>query len=62
MAQVTLTEREFARGPQRWRVDSKGRWSVLTFGWFPGHTDSPSYRWQVVERERVPAELLEAAR
>jgi len=57
-----LTEREFSLGPQSWRVDSKGRWSTLAWGWWPGNTGTPGFRWIAVERQRVPAELLEAAK
>jgi len=62
MTQVTLAARTFNRGPQQWRVDAKGNWSVLMFGWFPGNTGTPSYRWEPIERSRVPDELIEAAK
>lgn len=62
MTQVTLAARTFTRGPQQWRVDSKGNWSVMIFGWMPGHTGHPSYSWMPVELSKVPEELIRAAK
>jgi len=53
-----LVERTFQLGPQHWRVDSKGNWSVLMFGWWPDSNGTPSYRWRPIEKGRVPDELL----
>lgn len=58
---VKLASREFARGPQRWRVDSQGNWTVLMFGWFPGNNGTPSHQWHPVDKKQFPQELLEAA-
>lgn len=56
-----LVERTFQLGPQQWRVSAKGHWSVLMFGWWPDSNGTPSYRWQYVEKAKVPAELLRQA-
>jgi len=50
----------FSLGPQQWRVDARGNWQVLMFGWWPGHTGQPAYRWSDIDIKRVPQELKDA--
>ena len=61
MNNIKLCERTFTRGPQRWRVDNAGNWSVYMWGWWPDSNGTPSGRFQPVETERVPQELLDEA-
>lgn len=61
MTDVKLCERTFAQGKNRFRVNSAGQWSVLLWGWFPGHTGAPEYRWSAIDKAKVPAEVLKAA-
>jgi len=60
MGDIQEVERTFARGPQRWRVDAEGNWSVQMFGWYPTGP-SPRYQWHYVERDQVPDELIRRA-
>jgi len=56
-----LVERTFKLGPQSWRVDSHGNWSVLMWGWWPWSNGTPSWQWSSIDKNRVPAELLRQA-
>lgn len=60
MSRVVICERTFARGPQRWRVNSSGQWSTMMWGWWPDSYGFPSYRFVSVARDKVPKEVLKA--
>ena len=57
---ATVCEKTIAFGKQRWRVNSKGQWSVLMWGWWPDGGNYPSYRWERVDNDKVPKEVKEA--
>ena len=54
MSQITVSS--YRIGPQEWQKGSDG-WYVQMWGWWPGNTGSPSWRWAKVDDEKVPAEL-----
>ncbi len=58
----TLSSRTYQLGPQTWQVNSDGKWFVLMWGWWPGNTGRPSWRWEHVQEHRVPLELREKAK
>lgn len=57
----TICEKTIAYGPQRWRIDSKGNWSVLMFGWWP-FGDNPRWEWSGISLDKVPKEVKEAVK
>ena len=59
---IKLCERTFARGQQRWRVDSHGNWSCYMLGWWPDGTEYPLGRYVSVDKGKVPQEILATAR
>lgn len=60
MGGVTVCERTFALGQNRFRLDARGNWSVLPWGWWPTGSN-PRYGWSSVEASKVPKEVLEKA-
>ena len=58
---IKLCERTFARGHQRWRVDIHGDWSCYMWGWWPNGSEYPSGRYVRIAKDKVPAEIREAA-
>jgi len=57
---ATLCEQTFALGKSRFKVDTKGNWQCLMWGWYPfGH--SPRYQWSLIPKEKVPNEILKEA-
>jgi len=60
MTEATICERTIAYGNQRWRVNSSGNWSVLMFGWWPDSNGTPSWRWEYINKDRVPKDVLKA--
>ena len=58
---ITLAERTFARGQQRWRVDHSGNWSCYMWGWWPNGSNYPSGRYVSIGADKVPEDILEAA-
>lgn len=60
---IEVIERTFRRGGQRWRIDSLGGWAVLMFGTFgPSDGGYLRYQWVPIEIDRVPTELVRAAK
>lgn len=56
-----LVERTFQLGKQHWKVDAKGNWFVLMWGWgnYASMQDrQPRYTWEPITKDRVPKELL----
>jgi len=58
--EVTLCERTFAQGKNRFKVNSKDQWQVLMWGWHL-HGSSPRYQWEWIEEKHVPKEILKKA-
>lgn len=55
-AKVEMVERTYAHGRNRYRVNSRGEWSALLWGFFPtGPT--PRYQWSSIPTDKVPAEV-----
>lgn len=61
MTTVALAERTFAVGPQRWRVDAQGHWSVYMWGWWPTGAN-PRGQFVAIPEDKVPYEVQSAAR
>ena len=57
MNQIKLVEQTFSLGPQQWRVDSQGNWSVYMWGWWP-FGGNPRGQFVSIEKSKVPKELI----
>lgn len=54
MMKPTVNAIEIRDGKVVYRRGAAGHWNVLIFGWWPGSHGTPSWRWQPIDRERVP--------
>lgn len=59
MHKPIVVEKTISFGKNRYRVDSKGNWTTLMFGWWPTGTN-PSWRWSPISKDRVPIEVRQA--
>ena len=59
MNDAKVCGKEISYGPQRWKVDSEGRWQVLMYG-SHGPNDPPiglSWKWHYIAESKVPDDV-----
>jgi len=56
--EAILCEQTFALGKARFKVNTKGQWQCLMWGWYPTG-NNPRYQWEWIKKEQVPEEVLE---
>ena len=60
-SKVTMCERTFALGRNRYKVNSNDSWQCLLWGWFIDGNRTPEYRWSYIPKDKVPNEVLKQA-
>jgi len=52
-----VCEKTITYGMNQYRINSRGYWSCLMWGWWPDNVGKPEYRWKPISEDKVPDEV-----